>query len=235
MEPDLTLRPASPDDLEAIVQVHLEARHAAPMPAPAREDEVPAGLAWAVAQGQVWVALGAGDEVVGYARFTDTWLEDLYVRPRAQRGGVGAALLEVVKQQVPDSFGLGVFEQNLPARRFYASQGLVELETSDGSDSDEGEPEVSVVWPGQDPLAYFRRCIDAVDHDLGTVLARRVALTRAVQVHKRRSLMTDEPGRDAAREEEIVERVLPLVPLLGRDGLRRVMHTIITESIEVSR
>ena len=41
-----------------------------------------------------------------------------------------------------------------------------------------------MAWPGTDPLAFYRGLIDEVDGQLGDLLARRAALTRAAQAHK---------------------------------------------------
>ena len=138
---------------------------------------------WDLTTYDVWVAV-SGDRVVGYARCTPTWLDDLYVLPGAQGRGIGSALLDRVKAERPDGFGLWVFETNGPARDFYARHGFVELERTDGSANEEQSPDIKMVWPGSDPLAYFRSMIDDVDLVLGDVLARRTALTRAVQAVK---------------------------------------------------
>jgi len=95
---------------------------------------------------EVWVAEVDGT-VVGYARFTTTWLDDLYVDPGAQGSGIGTALLDVVKALRPGGFSLWVFESNLPARAFYAAQGLVEREHTDGADNEERAPDVRMEWP----------------------------------------------------------------------------------------
>ena len=98
----------------------------------------------------------------------------------------------------PDGFGLWVFEINGPARDFYGRHGFVELERTDGSANEEQSPDIKMVWPGDDPLAYFRSMIDDADLVLGDVLARRTALTRAVQAVK------PSTRPDAVREPEIV-------------------------------
>jgi len=88
--------------------------------------------------------------VAAYARFTRTWLDDLYVAPGAQRDGLGGALLELVKSLRPQGFGLWVFESNLPARQFYARHGLVEVERTDGSANEEREPDIRMIWDPSD-------------------------------------------------------------------------------------
>ena len=82
----------------------------------------------------------------------------------------------------PDGFCLWVFESNTPARAFYPGRGCVELERTDGSANEEKAPDIRVAWPGPRPAAGFLRgLIDETDLVLGDVLARRTALTRAVQ------------------------------------------------------
>lgn len=142
-DPVLVLRPAEPEDVPDLVDVFLTARAAAPMPdAVHTPREVAAYLAAHLEQGspdETWVA-EVGGVVVGYARFTPTWLDDLYVAPGAQRVGVGAALLDLVKTLIPDGFGLWVYTSNGPARAFYAGHGFVEL----GVDRDQ----INLAWPG---------------------------------------------------------------------------------------
>ena len=149
--PDLVLRPALPEDAAAVAEVHLAARRAAPMPpAVHADDDVRSWLAGRLAPAsgdEVWVAEAEGS-VVGYARLHEDWLDDLYVHPRHQGQGVGAALLDLTKARRPGGFGLWVFERNTPARRFYARAGLVEVERTDGSGNEEGEPDVRVLWRG---------------------------------------------------------------------------------------
>jgi chorismate mutase len=209
--------------------VHLAARRAAPMPPPVHsDDDVREWLGGRLhSTDMVWVAEVDG-AVGGYARFTESWLDDLYVAPGLARRGIGSALLELVKQQRPGGFCLWVFEMNTPARDFYARRGLVELEHTDGSGNEEQAPDIKMAWPGTHPLTFFRSLIDDVDHQLGDLLARRAALTRAVQAHK------PDATRDPAREAEIAAAMARRAPALGEDRLRRIMHAIITESLDAT-
>jgi len=146
---ELVVRPGEPEDADVLAAVHLDARAAAPMPAgvhPAHE--VRAWLRTRLAEDEVWVVEDPSEAVpvLGYARLTPTWLDDLYVRPEAQGRGVGSLLLDLAKARRPAGFGLWVFESNAPARAFYARRGLVEVERTDGSDNEEREPDVRVVW-----------------------------------------------------------------------------------------
>jgi ribosomal protein S18 acetylase RimI-like enzyme len=148
---EVSLRPAGPDDLDAIAEVHIAARDAAvpAMPPPVHPpDEARAWVrGWDLAAEDVWVAEAAGD-VVGYARFTPTWLDDLYILPEWQGRGVGSALFDLVTSQRPDGFGLWVFESNEPARAFYRDRGCLELERTDGSGNEERAPDIRMAWPG---------------------------------------------------------------------------------------
>jgi chorismate mutase len=225
---ELTLRPAGPEDVDALVSVHLSSREAAAMPPGVHpEHEVRAWLTERLDLDDVWAAEVDGD-VAAYARFTPTWLDDLYVVPGRAGQGLGSALLDLVKAQRPGGFCLWVFEMNVPARGFYAHHGLVELERTDGSGNEEKQPDIRMAWPGTDPLAFYRGLIDEVDADLGDVLNRRIALTHAVQAHKTR------PGRDLDREREIAEAMAVRAPALGTDRLHRIVHAIITESLDAS-
>ena len=119
-----------------------------------------------------------------------------------------------------------MFESNAPARSFYARRGLVELERTDGSGNEEKSPDVKMAWPGQAPVAFFRGLIDEVDDSLADLLARRVALTRVVQDVK------GTRERDPAREREIAERMSRAAPELGADRLARIVHAVISESLD---
>ncbi len=154
------------------------------------------------------------------------WLDHLFVRPDAKGEGIGSMLLDLVKGLRPHGFCLWVFESNTPARAFYGHRGLVELERTDGSGNEEKAPDIRMAWPGDDPLAFYRGLIDDVDEQLGDLLARRVALTRAVQPHK------PDAARDPAREREIAETMALRAPELGADRLARIVHAIITESLD---
>jgi GNAT superfamily N-acetyltransferase/chorismate mutase len=225
---DLSLRRADESDAETVASIHLSSRREAAMP-PAihTEEEVRHWLGGRLRTDEVWLAT-IDDRPAGYARVTSSWLDDLYVAPAYAGHGVGSALLELVKAQHPDGFCLWVFEMNLPARRFYAHRGLVDLEHTDGSGNEEREPDVKMAWPGADAVAFFRGLIDEVDVQLGDLLARRAALTKATQAHK------PDPSRDPAREREIAEAMARRAPGLGAERLSRIVHTIITESLEAA-
>ena len=226
---EFSLRRAHEDDAAAVADIHLAARREAAMPPGVHTDA--AVRDWLSGRLQsndeVWLAeVGGGP--AGYARFTETWLDDLYVAPPYAARGIGSALLDLVKAQRPQGFCLWVFEMNTPARDFYARRGLVELEHTDGSANQERSPDIKMAWPGAEPLTFFRGLIDDVDAELGDLLARRVALTRAAQTPK------GAPGRDPVREAEIADAMANRAPELGAERLRRIMDAIITESLDAT-
>ena len=226
------LRPATAADLPALAEVHLAARAAAGPafpPAAHHDDGVRAWIADGTWRRTTSAWRSSTARIVGYSRATPTWLDDLYVAPGAQGRGVGSALLRDVLAGHPDGVGLWVFESNRPARDFYARHGFVALERTDGSANEERAPDIRLVWPGSDPIACFRAMIDEVDLVLGDVLARRTALTRAVQAVK----PTGE--RDPRREAEIARRVADVVPELGQERVARIVDVIITESLDAAR
>lgn len=226
----LVLRPAEVDDADALALIHVLARRAGPMPDPVHPDEdVRRWLRGRIEQGdETWVAEVDGVPV-GYARTTPGWLDDLYVQPAHQGAGVGRALLELVTARQPAGFCLWVFEANTPARAFYARHGLVELERTDGEANEEHQPDIRVVWPGAEPLVFLRGLVDDVDTQLGDLLARRAALTRAIQPFKASA------ARDPARERAVAEHLASRAPELGVDRLERIAHVVISESLDAAR
>ena len=230
-EPDVLVRLATHDDAAALAAVHLAARRAAvpAMPPSVHPDEdvLPWVTGW-LAENDVWVAEVDGTPV-GYASLTSAWLDGLFVTPDHAGRGIGGLLLDLVKSLRPGGFALWVFESNVPARRFYERRGLVELEHTDGTGNEERAPDVRMAWPGADPMGYLRVQVDEVDDELAVLLARRAALTAVIQRFKE---VPGHAGRDAAREAEIVARMARHAPSLGEEGLRRIMHEVITASLD---
>lgn len=232
---DLVLRPATDEDLAELAELYIATRREAvpAMPAPVEDDEQI--RAWFGQHGpskEIWVAetgLPGGGEIAGYALLEDDWLNSLYVGPHRQGSGVGSALLELVKAQRPAGFALWVFASNTSARGFYHRHGLIELEHTDGSANDEHAPEIRMAWPGTDPISYLRSQIDMVDDEFALLLARRFALTAAIQGYKE---TPGQRGRDLAREQKIAERMAAHTPGLSSAAVGRIMGTVISESLD---
>jgi chorismate mutase/GNAT superfamily N-acetyltransferase len=231
MSTEVLIRPAGLEDAPAMADVHVDCRNAnvgSMPPMVHSREETHAWMAGRLAaDSEGWVAERDG-RIVGYLVITGDWVDDLFLAPGETGQGIGGTLLDLAKAQRPEGLCLWVFESNQGARRFYRRHGFVELESTDGSGNEERAPDVRLAWPGADPLAFLRRLIDDVDDQLGDLLARRVALTRAVQDLK------DDRSRDPGREREIVARLAARVPTLGEDRIARIMHAIITESLDAS-
>ena len=227
------IRPATVEDAAVLADLHVGSRGANVGSMPPMVHGRDTTVRWM--QGRLegdsegWLAERQG-EPVGYLVLTGFWVDDLFLAPGETGHGIGTALLDLAKAQRPDGFCLWVFETNDGARRFYRRHGLVELERTDGSTNAERSPDVRMVWPGADPLRFLRHLIDDVDDQLGDLLARRVALTRVTQTYK------TELSRDREREREIATRLAARAPALGEERMARIVHAIITESLdEVAR
>jgi chorismate mutase/GNAT superfamily N-acetyltransferase len=242
-DPDLTVRPATPYDADALARLFWDARAAAyPSMPPTVHSFEEVGRWFLEVLGETprttpmpddretWVAERDG-QVVGYLVLDPDWLDSLYVRPELTGRGIGTVLLDVAKGLRPHGFGLWVFESNVRAQEFYRRHGLVVLRRTDGQDNEERAPDLEMLWPGLDPLAGIRRRIDAVDDRLARLLDERAHLTAAAQRLKR---IAGPAGRDAAREDEIVARMAALAPDLGAARLRRIMHQVISESLDAA-
>jgi chorismate mutase/GNAT superfamily N-acetyltransferase len=233
-DPDLTLRAGSVDDVEALATLYGEARRAAVPAMPPALHTAAEDRDWLArrlsSDAQAWVAEHRG-RLVGYALATQTWLDQLFVLPEMTGQGVGSALLGLVKALRPGGFALWVFESNEGARRFYRRHGLVELEHTDGSMNEERSPDLRMAWPGRDPLVYLRAEVDDVDDELAVVLARRAALTAAIQDVKP---VAGHEGRDPGREAEIAARMAARAPGLVVEEWRRIMHEVISVSLDAA-
>jgi chorismate mutase len=197
---ELLLRPAGRDDLPGLAELYVRARAAA-VPA------MPPGI-HPDAEVRAWVG---GWDLDAW----DVWVAEADGRPQGYAVVAGDWLHSL-------------FESNLPARAFYENRGLVPLERTDGSANEERAPDIRMAWPGADPLAFYRRLIDEVDEQLGDLLARRAALTRAVQPLK------PEGSRDRERERRIAEAMAVRAPALGTDRLARIVEVIVTESLDAA-
>ncbi|MCW2846587.1 MAG: putative acetyltransferase [Marmoricola sp.] len=231
---EFELRPGFRDDLYTLPEVFLAAVAAPDYPS---EERTPAQIrAWCLglldAPGrELWLAV-RGDTVLGFLLLDGQWVNLIFVHPDRPARGVGLALLDLVKGLRPHGFGLRVYQSNARARAFYRKHGLVELEETDGSSYEDAQPDLQMAWLGDDPMAYLRGRIDSVDDELAVLLARRTALTAAVQDHKAASgSHGGRRGRDADREAEIVARMARHVPGLGPERIARLMHAIIEESL----
>ncbi|MGA8248076.1 MAG: GNAT family N-acetyltransferase [Nocardioides sp.] len=147
---EVTVRPATVDDADAVADLYTAARvHAVPQMPPAlhtnAEDRAYVARRVTEPDVTIWVAERDG-ELLGFASCTPTFLDGLYVRPDRKGQGIGSLLLDVVEATHGDGYELWVFASNTGARRLYERRGLVEVERTDGSGNEEKAPDVRMAW-----------------------------------------------------------------------------------------
>jgi GNAT superfamily N-acetyltransferase len=162
-DPDLTLRPATADDADALAALFRTAREAAypaiPRPVHSAED-VRRWLRARVDADDAEVWLAERDAVpVALLLLEGHWVHSLYVDPALTGQGIGTTMLDLAKTLRPGGLGLWVFETNAGAQRFYARHGFGEVRRTDGSDNEEREPDVEMAWPDPGSLDGMRRRI----------------------------------------------------------------------------
>lgn len=144
-------RPAERRDADDVAEVWLRSRRAADghIPPPAHTDEEV--REWVSSQllsdCECWIAASEAGEIIGLLALRQDWLDQLYVVPEWQHRGVGRKLLAIAKRKRPDGLQLWTFVSNAPARRFYAQQGFVCVQQTDGSGNEERAPDMRFVWP----------------------------------------------------------------------------------------
>jgi putative acetyltransferase len=86
------------------------------------------------------------EALLGFIALRADWIDQLYVAPGQQGRGIGSRLIALAKVASP-VLQLWTFQRNAGARRFYEHHGFVAVETRDGSDNEEGEPDIRYRWP----------------------------------------------------------------------------------------
>lgn len=125
----MEIRPAQPDDYEIIAAIWYESVSQMDGGAPILDH--PSALVGRIISSLAdgWdlkVAVIDGDIVGLLATIpNDRILDQLFVAPRAQHRGIGAALLDQAKRQLSSGFTLRTPTTNLAAHRFYERHGLL--------------------------------------------------------------------------------------------------------------
>ena len=143
----MEIEAAAATDADAVAAVFKAARDAAMpwLPELHGEAEDRRFFAGVIAGSEVLVVRREG-HVVAFVALGDELVEHLYVRPDAQRDGLGSALLEAAKGRRPHGLRLWTFERNQGARAFYARHGFTEVRFTDGSGNEEKQPDVLLAW-----------------------------------------------------------------------------------------
>lgn len=139
----LTIRPASPTDLDAIMNLWLTGNLAA-------HDYISAGF-WhaheaevrqAMSASQLWVA-EKNNTLLGFLGLVDDYIAGLFVDSKAQGQGVGGKLVTHL-QATHERLTLAVYQKNTRAIRFYQHHGFI-LGNSQ-VDEATGEKEYLMTW-----------------------------------------------------------------------------------------
>jgi GNAT superfamily N-acetyltransferase len=86
--------------------------------------------------------------VAGFIATSQGEVECLYLRRGARGAGLGKQLLDDAKARMPDGFVLWAFAANTGAMRFYAREGMIQTDQSDGARNVEKLPDVQMTWKG---------------------------------------------------------------------------------------
>ena len=145
-------RRATDADADSIAEVYLRSRKELVACAPLvhsdqsvrewiRQKLIPGGgVTVAKVDGVVvgFVAMSRGNEC--------NWIEQLYLLPTHTRRGIGNALLDHAKHQLPPPIRLYTFQCNDAARQFYEHHGFRAVAYSDGSANEENRPDILYEW-----------------------------------------------------------------------------------------
>jgi GNAT superfamily N-acetyltransferase len=138
---------AEPADADGVARVYLASfGETYDFPLAHSDDDVRVWVAeHVIPELETWVAKVDG-EVVGVMALSNAVLEQLYIHPERAGVGIGSRLLELAKERRPNGLELWTFQVNAGARRFYGRHGFEEVEWTDGSGNEEGQPDVRCVW-----------------------------------------------------------------------------------------
>ncbi|HVO01881.1 MAG TPA: GNAT family N-acetyltransferase [Candidatus Cybelea sp.] len=141
-----TLRPATPADAEAVAHLHRLTFDATypDFPKLHGPEEDLRHFDAVIKSRPVLVAEQDG-RIVGYCAFGNGWVDDLYVHPAFQSRGIGSRLLAEAQKANPE-LQLWTFQANANARAFYEKHGFVPVEETDGSGSEEKQPDIRFRW-----------------------------------------------------------------------------------------
>lgn len=92
------------------------------------------------------IAACLATEVAGFSVRRGDWLEQLYIRPDRQCGGIGSLLVDRAKRDCSGTLRLHVFQQNLRARRFYARHGFRVECLRDKTQNEENVADMVCIW-----------------------------------------------------------------------------------------
>lgn len=147
------LRQAEPEESAELAELYGAARAAAVPRMPPAVHTADEDLVWFAerlrdGEHEAWLAQRSDGLILGYALFTSTWLNHLFVRPGHFGARIGTDLLHLTQTLRPEGLQLWVFQTNHDAIRFYQRHGFTEVERTDGAENEELAPDIRMQWPG---------------------------------------------------------------------------------------
>ena len=137
------IRKMRQEDRDAVLQIWLEGnRSAHPFVPEAYWLSSMPSVRDQLLQAEVYVE-EEGSQIRGFVGMVGTYLAGIFVDGRHRSQGIGARLLEYVKERVP-AFSLQVYQKNRRAVAFYQREGL-EI-AAQGTDPETGEAEYTMRW-----------------------------------------------------------------------------------------
>jgi ribosomal protein S18 acetylase RimI-like enzyme len=124
----VVIRPAMPEDYDALARIWLESWYSTGLKAlydPGLE-LLRARIPQEVAKGWALYAAERSGEIAAMLALHphDFYLDQLWVAPAVQGGGIGRALLAFARRQFPDEIWLRCVVQNASARIWYEREGF---------------------------------------------------------------------------------------------------------------
>lgn len=150
--PPAEIREGREGDAPALARLYLRSRAAA-MPwlrEPHDEADTARWIASTLMRRHRVRLAAAGDLPVGYVGFGQDprhgpMVLHLYLEPDRRGQGIGTRLLEEAAAALGPRIHLYCFARNAAARRFYEARGFRPVAAGDGSDNEEGEPDILYV------------------------------------------------------------------------------------------
>jgi GNAT superfamily N-acetyltransferase len=148
VRPEVSIDAGRAEDAPALAALFIAARATAMpwLPVLHEPDDVQRWMERHVLGETETLVARAGGEPLGFLALDGDELDHLYIRPDAQREGIGSALVGEAKARRPGGLELWAFQRNHAALAFYARHGFSELYRTDGADNEEREPDVRLAW-----------------------------------------------------------------------------------------
>jgi len=83
--------------------------------------------------------------ILGFLAREKDFIHAVFISPQARGEGVGRALMDAAKAQ-SERLSLWTFQANTGSQRFYQREGFVEASRGDGSNNEEGLPDIEYHW-----------------------------------------------------------------------------------------